>query len=156
MAAFPRGGLRSWCRGHCRKNRCLLSSFQAPKPRSLVRGSETPGHRAPDSSPNTSGHLCAWQVGGEMQKEDPDCGGRAWSLAVPCQQAAPDSYFASHQPWSSLDPNHSVPKSQLCCVVPHLHPPFHLHNINNKLIITIKCSLTMCQHSKCIPGIESA
>lgn len=166
MAAFPRGSLRSWCRGHCRRKACLLSSCQGPKLRSLIRGKETPGQRAPGCPlhlpPSNSSQrpkhewplVCV--AGGQR-----GANGGPWTVVAGLEpgSALPagclDSCFPSQQPWSSPDPHRSVLVSALLCA-PCQGPPFCLHNINNKLIITIMSSLAVCQHpAKLIPVIKS-
>lgn len=142
MTAFHRGGHRSEFHGHHMRNKGLLPSIPAPKLRSLVRGRKTQGQssrmpsvyllhgkRQPTAPPTA--HLPACLAGGSR---DGDCGPRLWwpglgRLEVPCRHAAPDSWLASHQPWSSMDLNRPVPKSQLCYGAPCLGLPSHLHNI---------------------------
>lgn len=123
------------------KNKGLLSSIQAPKPRSFVGGRKT--HRQSPKCPlcslpswetsATSPAMAARSSNGDYGPQ-PGVAGPGGSLAVCCWHAVSDSSFASHQPWSSVDLNRPVPESQLCCGTPCLSTPSYPPN-NNWLII---------------------
>ena len=111
------------------------SSFSSSSKAKVVRGrhqdaSSIPlphGRHQPEAQP-----LPVWQVGGKTRTEVLGLGW--WGLgelgsALP---RMPDSGFASYQPWSSMDPEHTIPKPSLCCGVPCLAAPSQLHNINNR------------------------
>lgn len=159
MTAFHRGGLQKLAPGSPPEEQS--SSFFSSSSKAEVLGQRKTQGQSPRTPPlstslmgNTSQQLshCCPPASLADGRRDGELVPRLWwqgRLAASCRHAAPDAWLASRQPSSSMDPNHPVPKSQLCRRCPCLDPPSH--SINNRLIRALQCV-----HSPCASGLLSA